>query len=307
MVLDTFSRLVAGWSIDSTQTTALVLNALGMATQRRQHRDGLIVPLRSRDANSRPWAFSNRLRGSGIAPSMGAVGAAGRQRDDGELLGSPASRGAQPPALKDPHQTRISDPRLHPVPQHPAPSLGARYAHAVRDQDRLDRRQQLCCHPPGSCSDRLEGGGRSRRPCWSRCDLRSRQPARPSTSPSQQRPSRLTSHRRLHRNQGRSPCPPKRGELQSRTLNRVGDTEGEHAVNEVLIADFGHGPPLGSVAGAMYNEGIYLRDAGRGDEAVALRDELWTRFSKEWPDSAGFLPILGQLRQEHLPGPSRPA
>jgi putative transposase len=43
VVLDTFSRLVAGWAIDSTQTTALVLNALGMATQRRPDRDGLIV------------------------------------------------------------------------------------------------------------------------------------------------------------------------------------------------------------------------------------------------------------------------
>jgi putative transposase len=36
VVLDVFSRLVVGWSIDSTQTTTLVLNALGMATQRRQ-------------------------------------------------------------------------------------------------------------------------------------------------------------------------------------------------------------------------------------------------------------------------------
>ena len=33
-VLDTFSRKIVGWSIDSTQTTSLVLNALGMATQR---------------------------------------------------------------------------------------------------------------------------------------------------------------------------------------------------------------------------------------------------------------------------------
>ena len=35
--------MVVGWSIDSTQTTRLVLNALGMATQRRQHRDGLVI------------------------------------------------------------------------------------------------------------------------------------------------------------------------------------------------------------------------------------------------------------------------
>jgi putative transposase len=43
VVLDAFSRLVVGWSIDSTQTTTLVLNALGMATQRRQDRDGLVI------------------------------------------------------------------------------------------------------------------------------------------------------------------------------------------------------------------------------------------------------------------------
>jgi putative transposase len=43
VVLDTFSRRVVGWSIDSTQTTSLVLNALGMATQRRPDRNGLVM------------------------------------------------------------------------------------------------------------------------------------------------------------------------------------------------------------------------------------------------------------------------
>ena len=43
VVLDAFSRLVVGWSIDSTQPTTLVLNALGMATQRRKDRDGLVI------------------------------------------------------------------------------------------------------------------------------------------------------------------------------------------------------------------------------------------------------------------------
>ena len=43
VVLDTFSRKVVGWSIDSTQTTGLVLNALGMATQRRPDRAGLVM------------------------------------------------------------------------------------------------------------------------------------------------------------------------------------------------------------------------------------------------------------------------
>lgn len=35
VVLDAFSRLVVGWSVESTQTTVLVTNALGMATNRR--------------------------------------------------------------------------------------------------------------------------------------------------------------------------------------------------------------------------------------------------------------------------------
>jgi putative transposase len=43
VVLDSFSRLVVGWSVDSTQTSVLVLNALGTATQHREHRDGLII------------------------------------------------------------------------------------------------------------------------------------------------------------------------------------------------------------------------------------------------------------------------
>lgn len=36
VVLDTFSRRVVGCSIDSTQTSTLVTNALGMAIQNRQ-------------------------------------------------------------------------------------------------------------------------------------------------------------------------------------------------------------------------------------------------------------------------------
>lgn len=43
VVLDTFSRKVVGWSIDSIQTASLVLNALGMATQRRPERVGLVI------------------------------------------------------------------------------------------------------------------------------------------------------------------------------------------------------------------------------------------------------------------------
>jgi putative transposase len=75
VVLDTFSRLVVGWSIDSTQTTQLVLNALGMATQRRPERDGLVIHS-DRGVQFTSWAFSHNVRDAGIAPSMGAVGSA---------------------------------------------------------------------------------------------------------------------------------------------------------------------------------------------------------------------------------------
>ena len=43
VVLDTLSRKVVGWAVDSSQTTSLVLNALGMATQRRPDRNGLVM------------------------------------------------------------------------------------------------------------------------------------------------------------------------------------------------------------------------------------------------------------------------
>lgn len=72
-VLDAFSRFVVGWAIDSTQTTLLVLNALGMATQRRGHRDGLVIHS-DRGVQFTSWAFSRRVRDAGLAPSMGAVG-----------------------------------------------------------------------------------------------------------------------------------------------------------------------------------------------------------------------------------------
>jgi putative transposase len=43
IVLDAFSRFVVGWAVDSTQTTTLVLNALGMAIRRRNGQDGLVI------------------------------------------------------------------------------------------------------------------------------------------------------------------------------------------------------------------------------------------------------------------------
>jgi putative transposase len=73
VVLDAFSRYVVGWAIDSTQTTQLVLNALGMATRRRTGQDGLIIHS-DRGVQFTSWAFSQNVRDAGLAPSMGAVG-----------------------------------------------------------------------------------------------------------------------------------------------------------------------------------------------------------------------------------------
>jgi putative transposase len=73
VVLDAFSRFVVGWSIDSTQTTTLVLNALGMAIRRRNGQDDLVIHS-DRGAQFTSWAFSQNVRDAGIAPSMGAVG-----------------------------------------------------------------------------------------------------------------------------------------------------------------------------------------------------------------------------------------
>jgi tetratricopeptide (TPR) repeat protein len=83
--------------------------------------------------------------------------------------------------------------------------------------------------------------------------------------------------------------------IKSRTLNRTGERDREREVNRLLIAEFGQEKPLGPVAGAMYNEAIYLRDDGLGEQAIALWDRLWAHFKDDWPDSAGFTPIRGQL------------
>jgi transposase InsO family protein len=73
VVLDAFSRFVVGWSIDSTQTTTLVLNALGMAIRRRNGPDDLVIHS-DRGVQFTSWAFSQNVRDAGIAPSMSAVG-----------------------------------------------------------------------------------------------------------------------------------------------------------------------------------------------------------------------------------------
>jgi len=72
VVLDAFSRRVVGWSIDSSQTANLVVNALGMAIENRQA-DGVIIHS-DHGTQYTSWAFTRRALDSGLQQSMGSIG-----------------------------------------------------------------------------------------------------------------------------------------------------------------------------------------------------------------------------------------
>jgi transposase InsO family protein len=72
VVLDTFSRLVVGWSIDSSATAALVTSALGMAIDRRDP-DGTVIHS-DQGTQFTSWRFTQRVKDAGLLPSMGSVG-----------------------------------------------------------------------------------------------------------------------------------------------------------------------------------------------------------------------------------------
>lgn len=72
VVLDAFSRRVVGWSIDSSQTANLVVNALGMAIENRQA-EGVVIHS-DHGTQYTSWAFTRRALDSGLAQSMGSIG-----------------------------------------------------------------------------------------------------------------------------------------------------------------------------------------------------------------------------------------
>lgn len=74
VVLDTFSRRVVGWSIDSQPVASLVTNALGMAIEQRNPQDGTTVIHSDQGTQFTSWAFTQRAIDSGLLPSMGSVG-----------------------------------------------------------------------------------------------------------------------------------------------------------------------------------------------------------------------------------------
>lgn len=75
VVLDTYSRRVVGWSIDASQTSALVTNALSMAISNRapDPKQGTIIHS-DHGVQYTSWAFTKRALDSGLVPSMGSIG-----------------------------------------------------------------------------------------------------------------------------------------------------------------------------------------------------------------------------------------
>lgn len=73
VVLDTFSRRVVGWSIDSSQTAALVTNALGMAISNREPQSGGIIHS-DHGVQFTSIRYGERLAEIGAVPSIGSVG-----------------------------------------------------------------------------------------------------------------------------------------------------------------------------------------------------------------------------------------
>jgi transposase InsO family protein len=75
-VLDTYSRRIVGWSIDSSPSAALVTNALGMAIDSRAGAGadtGTIIHS-DHGVQFASWAFTKRAKDSGLIPSMGSIG-----------------------------------------------------------------------------------------------------------------------------------------------------------------------------------------------------------------------------------------
>jgi len=132
-VLDTFSRRVVGWSIDSTQTAAPVTNALGMAIKNREPPAGAIIHSdHGTQGQFNSWAFTQRAQESGLVASMGSIGDCydssaiesfwGRMQT--ELL---------PPEMEDTHRARQRDVRIpRDSPQPSTTSQQPRDAHPDR-------------------------------------------------------------------------------------------------------------------------------------------------------------------------------
>ena len=77
VVIDTFSRRVVGWAIDSRARADLATNALGMAIESRSDDAGQLpgaVIHGDHGTQFTSWAFTERARRAGLLPSLGTVG-----------------------------------------------------------------------------------------------------------------------------------------------------------------------------------------------------------------------------------------
>lgn len=73
-VMDAYSRRIIGWSIDASQTSQLVVDALAMAVTRRQPEKCSTIIHSDHGTQYTSWAFGKRLRDAGLLGSMGTVG-----------------------------------------------------------------------------------------------------------------------------------------------------------------------------------------------------------------------------------------
>jgi putative transposase len=73
-VMDVYARRIIGWSMADHMRTELVIDALGMATLRRNPNPGETILHSDHGSQYTAWAFGQRLRTAGILPSMGTVG-----------------------------------------------------------------------------------------------------------------------------------------------------------------------------------------------------------------------------------------
>lgn len=71
-VLDTHSRKIVGWSINSNQTSKLVTDAIDMAINHRSPQSTIVHSDHGSQFIS--WAFSSRIKAAGLTPSMGSIG-----------------------------------------------------------------------------------------------------------------------------------------------------------------------------------------------------------------------------------------
>jgi putative transposase len=72
--MDACSRRIIGWSIDASQKTGLVIDALGMAILRRRPGGKSTILHSDHGTQYTSWAFGKRLRDAGLLGSMGTVG-----------------------------------------------------------------------------------------------------------------------------------------------------------------------------------------------------------------------------------------